>query len=45
MDYADASLVVVADALQLEIVFTLDRRGFRTFRRGNGSPFAVLPDA
>ena len=43
MDYADASLIVVADALRLETVFTLDRRGFGTYRRGNGSAFIVLP--
>jgi predicted nucleic acid-binding protein len=44
MDYADASLVVVADALRIQTVFTLDRKGFRTYRRGNGSVFTVLPD-
>ena len=43
MDYADASLIVVADALQLETVFTLDRKGFETYRRGNKSTFLVLP--
>jgi len=43
MDYADASLIVVADALQLETVFTLDRKGFETYRRGNRSAFIVLP--
>lgn len=45
MDYADASLVVVADALRLKTVFTLDRKGFRTYRAGTGSVFALLPDA
>lgn len=44
MDYPDASLVVVADALRLKTVFTLDRKGFRTNRAGTGSAFALLPD-
>jgi uncharacterized protein len=44
MDYADASLVVVADALRLKTVFTLDRKGFRAYRVGTGSAFALLPD-
>jgi predicted nucleic acid-binding protein len=43
MDYADASLIVVADALQLETVFTLDRKGFETYGRGNRSAFIVWP--
>lgn len=43
MDYADATLVVVADALRVRDVFTLDRKGFRTYRRGDGSAFSVLP--
>lgn len=43
MDYADASLVIVADALRLKTVFTLDRKGFRTYRSGTGSPFVMLP--
>lgn len=43
MDYADASLVVVADALGIHKTFTLDRRGFRTYRRGDGSAFEILP--
>jgi uncharacterized protein len=44
MDYADATLVVVADALRLHTVFTMDRKGFRTYRRGDGSAFRMLPD-
>ena len=43
MDYADATLVVVADALRIKTVFSLDRQGFRTYRRGNGSAFAIVP--
>lgn len=44
MDYADASLVVVAGALRLKTVFTLDRKGFRTYRPGTGSVFVLLPE-
>ena len=43
MDYADATLVVVAEALKIGTVLTTDRRGFRTYRRANGAGFAVKP--
>ena len=43
MDYADATLVVVADALKLGTVLTTDRRGFRAYRRANGAAFVVRP--
>ena len=43
MDYADATLVVVADALKLHTVFTTDRRGFRAYRRNNGTKFTLEP--
>jgi predicted nucleic acid-binding protein len=45
MDYADASLVALADALAAELVFTTDRRGFRTYRGARGSKFQVIPKA
>ena len=45
MDYADASLIVVADALRIESVFTLDRKGFSAYRRGNGSALTMLPES
>ncbi len=41
MDYADATLVVVADALRLATVLTTDRRGFRAYRRTNGEAFVL----
>src|SRR5688572_11681541 len=44
MDYADATLAVVADALKIETVFTLDRKGFKTYRRAHGSTFTLLPE-
>jgi predicted nucleic acid-binding protein len=43
MDYADATLVVVADALKLGRVLTIDRRGFRAYRRASGSGFVIEP--
>jgi predicted nucleic acid-binding protein len=43
MDYADATLVVVADALKLDTVLTTDRRGFRAYRRNSGTTFLLTP--
>ena len=43
MDYADACLVALADALRLDQVFTTDRRGFRTYRGARGARFQLLP--
>jgi len=43
MDYADATLVVVADALKLHTVLTTDRRGFGAYRRNNGTAFTLEP--
>jgi predicted nucleic acid-binding protein len=34
MDFADATLVVLADLLETTSVFTLDRRDFGTYRLG-----------
>ena len=45
MDYTDATLVIVADALRVNTVFTLDRKAFLMYRRGDGSPFDLLPDS
>jgi predicted nucleic acid-binding protein len=43
MDYADAALVAVADALGISTVFTLDRKGFATYRGAGGKRFSVVP--
>lgn len=43
MDYADATLVVAAEWLKAESAFTLDRRGFRTYRPTHGRAFTLLP--
>lgn len=43
MDYADATLAAVAEALSIKAVFTLDRRGFRAYRIGGSGRFTILP--
>ena len=43
MDYADATLVAVAEALEVTTVFTLDRRGFAAYRPPRGQRFALVP--
>lgn len=43
MDYADATLIVAGAWLQTDRVFTLDRRGFKTYRTHAGSRFQVVP--
>ena len=43
MDYADASLVAVAEGLGISTVFTLDRRGFTAYRHGIGGRFTLVP--
>ena len=40
---ADATLIIVAEASRLNRILTLDRKGFQTYRRGDGSSFALLP--
>ncbi len=43
MDFADASLVVVAERLRLRRVFTLDRRDFRLYRPRHARSFDIIP--
>lgn len=43
MDLADASLVVLGEDLNLNSVFTLDRRGFGVFRLHGRRPFQTVP--
>lgn len=43
MDYADATLVIVADMIRASTIFTLDKRGFQTYRRGSGEAFTLFP--
>lgn len=44
MDYADASLVLLAEALGAHDVLTLDRRGFSTFRTRRGRALRLVLD-
>lgn len=44
MDFADATLVLLAKQLKLNSVCTLDRRGFRTYRIGRKAFQLVLDD-
>ncbi|HET9211978.1 MAG TPA: PIN domain-containing protein [Thermoanaerobaculia bacterium] len=43
MDYADATLVILAEDLRTDLVFTTDRRDFEVYRFGRNRPFQVLP--
>jgi predicted nucleic acid-binding protein len=43
MDYADATLVALAEDSETEHVFTLDRRGFSTYRLRGRKIFRLVP--
>lgn len=43
MDFADATLVLLAEALASNEVVTLDRRGFSAYRTRTGRTFRVFP--
>ena len=43
MDFADATLVVLAEETGVRRIFTLDRRGFHSFRPGGRGRFEVVP--
>jgi len=43
MDFADATLVVLGEELETDCVFTLDRRGFSTYRMNRNRPFQIVP--
>lgn len=45
MDFADATLVVLAEELDTDLVFTTDRRDFAVYRIGGRKRFRILPDA
>ena len=44
MDFADATLVHVANREKIREVFTLDRRDFSVYRLRRGQAFTVIPD-
>ncbi|HVR28703.1 MAG TPA: PIN domain-containing protein [Thermoanaerobaculia bacterium] len=42
MDFADATLLLLAEALGSYDILTLDRRGFSTFRTRDGQPLRLV---
>lgn len=44
MDFADATLVVLAEELRTDLVLTTDRRDFGVYRISGKRRFRVLPD-
>ncbi len=44
MDYADATLVLLAERLEVYEVATLDRRGFSAYRTSGGKPILQVFD-
>lgn len=45
MDFADATLVLLAEALDVHDILTLDRRGFATYRTRRRKHFRLALDA
>jgi len=42
MDFADATLVLLAEELGVMDILTLDRRGFSAYRTSKGKPFRLV---
>lgn len=45
MDFADATLVALAEEIETGDIFTLDRRGFETYRWERNKTFKIYPDS
>jgi predicted nucleic acid-binding protein len=43
MDFADATLVVLAEELETDLIFTTDHRDFEVYRAGGRRRFQILP--
>ena len=43
MDFADATLVALAEEAGVDEIFTLDLRGFNTYRIHGRKAFKILP--
>lgn len=43
MDYADATLVVLAEEIETDLVFTTDRKDFSVYRIRGRQPFRLVP--
>ena len=44
MDFADATLVVLAEETGISEIFTLDKKGFSTYRIHGKSSFHIVPE-
>jgi uncharacterized protein len=44
MDYADATLILLGEQLEVYEILTLDRRGFSVFRSSRGKRFSLVLD-
>lgn len=44
MDFADATLLLLAEALEVDEILTLDRRGFSAYRTRDGRPLRLALD-
>jgi len=44
MDFADATLVLLAEEIAVQEILTLDRRGFSVFRTPGRKPFHLVLD-
>jgi hypothetical protein len=45
MDFADATLVVLAEELGTDLILTTDRRDFGVYRIGGKGRFRIRPEA
>jgi predicted nucleic acid-binding protein len=45
MDYADATLVALAEDIGTDLIFTTDQRDFSVYRIGGRGGFTLLPPA
>jgi predicted nucleic acid-binding protein len=45
MDFADATLILLAEQLGILKILTLDRRGFAVYRTRDGKPFHLVLDS
>jgi predicted nucleic acid-binding protein len=45
MDFADATLILLAEQADILEILTLDRRGFTTYRTRDGKPFHLVLDS
>ena len=44
MDFADATMVVLAEKFGVNCIFTLDRRGFEVFKYDRRKKFEIVPN-